>query len=189
MTEYIDQPGRWRDVVIGSKIRGGKRTKTDVWEIVDMRHGDQVEDGMTLWMKGRNVFTGEEFVSPPHGLNAFVMFKVEYEGEGQPSPRPWPTDSDDIMLLVEELGATPIATRDNATGEIMAPSMDGFWGDWGEGFKHHLRIAHGMDVTGLDDVVSRVEAHGRAHRIGDPLNKGGFPHRHASDDPACNVIN
>lgn len=179
------------EVVIGSIIAG--RTKADAWEIVDMAHGDQIEDLHTLWWKAVNLSTGEIVAIPPRSKTALLTVLRESEDAEPETSDARPSDADAIMLLVEKLGASIIARKDNETGEVTCPSYETHkgWTDLGHRAEYdlHLRLAHNIDVAALDpeDVARRVELHGQAHNPRHPeIGKTGFPHRHVPE-PRQNV--
>lgn len=187
--KWLERPGTWAEVTIGSLLAGHKRT--DVWEVVDSAHGQQVEYGHTLWFKMVNQTTGEIYPCPPKLLTGSVTFLMADDAE-EPPPRTPASDAEKIALLVSELGASLIAERNHETGEITCPDYDGTFGrmteDWkyGKEYLSHLEICHGMDVSGIraiEDPLERTKEmatiHGRAHLDSYPhIGKGGFPHRH-----------
>jgi hypothetical protein len=107
----------------------------------------------------------------------------------------WPVDSDEILLLVERLGAQAIAARDHETGEIHCPDYASGHSVGGHKTRaieqlEHIKIAHGIDIssiellTGNERIKAVLETHGRQHgpQQNRYLSKGGFPHRHVPED-------
>lgn len=193
--------GKAGQIRVGHWIQGSKRTAKDVWEATEFRNPGQIEYGHTLWMKVANVHTGVEAVVPPKVVTFPTNFLltdeefVQAEASRRPPHRPdqWPTDSDEVLLLVEKLGAQDIAMRDNKTGEVICPA-------YAMGHSHagnyygveeieHLRIAHGIDVSGLLDLrgdertIAVANAHGPLHGPRSAhMAHAGFPHRHVPED-------
>lgn len=191
---WFEHAGTWGEVSVGTVIATPKRSQR--WEITEQAHGTQVEFGHTLWMRAREQTTGEEFTVQPRSKNSKVIILTQDPADTQTAPPTPASDSDALVLLVEKLGATHLATRDEVTGEITCP-------DYASGRTHkdkisggmademeHMRFAHGIDTSALealpfDEHIRAVTTlHGRAH---DPnhqaeINKGGFPHRHVPED-------
>lgn len=186
---YLERKGVWGEVVVGSLLAGEKRS--DVWEVTDTQHGQKVEHAYTLWFRLVNRTTGVQVAQPPKMVKDPVTFLVETPEQEQPAYTP-PSDTDAVMLVVEELGATILATRDNVTGEVVCPNYAAGYsvGDNKYGVEEieHLRVCHGMDVRhletlrGNDAIVQRNKAHGDAHNSKRPTLPGGFPHRHVPED-------
>lgn len=189
---WFEHRGVWDEVRVGTVIAGEKRTQR--WEIIDMRHGNQIQDGKTLWMRLRDQVSGEEKTSPPRSKNGPVRILTQSPADTDTGPRTPPADTDAVRLLVTELGAHQLASVDNETGEVTCPN-------YGMGYSHedgvkngrlykaeleHLRIAHGIDVTELaalpwDQLIPELaRVHGRLHEP--PSKPGGFPHRHVPED-------
>lgn len=186
---WYEHRGTWAEVTVGT-VLADQNSRTKRWEIIAVAHGHQVQYGYTLWMRAREQTTGEEISVEPRNKTALVTILTRNPADTQTAGPTWPTDSDAIMLLVEQLGATLLASRDAETGEITCP-------DYAIGASHrtgekgnrlaeieHLRIAHGMtdisDETSLADVTT---LHGQAHHPRWPnIGKGGFPHRHVPED-------
>lgn len=188
---WFEHRGTWGEVVVGTVLAdpGGKRTPR--WEVIALGHGQQVEYGYTLWMRIRDQVSGEEHSVKPHPKVNLVTILTQDPRDTRTGEPTAPGDADAIMLLVKELGAVHLATRDEATGEITCP-------DYASGRNHldeignralhrgeveHLRFAHGLSV---DDDISLVDLstlHGQAHNPRHPdVGKGGFPHRHVPED-------
>jgi hypothetical protein len=192
---WFEHRGTWDEVTLGTVIATDRRTQR--WEIVEQAHGLQVEYGHTLWMRAREQTTGEEFTVKPRLKSRPVVILTQDPADTRTAPPTEPSDAQAISLLIERLGATRLASRDNETGEITCP-------DYEAGMAHpgaeagcmaplleHLRFAHGMDTTHLDDLPSDervrevISVHGRAHNPKYPdVGKGGFPHRHTPEQPA-----
>lgn len=193
--------GRAGEIRVGHILQGATKAKKDTWEVIDTRHPNQYDLGRTPWLRVRRLGTEEVVAIPPKTVRDSVTFMLtpeEFEtaerfGHAPPRPRTQAADADAVALLVESLGATYLAVRDEATGEIHCP-------DYAAGAHHtqpwepgilirdemeHLRVAHGVDVSGLEKIedweeqMSKVlNHHGVLHR--DNV-AGGFPHRHVPE--------
>lgn len=192
---WFEHKGTWEEVTVGTVICN-KQRRSQRWEIIEQAHGVQVEWGHTLWMRAREQTTGEEFTVRPRTKTNAVTILTQSPMDTKTAPPTPPTDSEAIMLLVEELGATLLASRDEATGEITCPDYAA--GHYHEGAEpggmkaemEHLRMAHGIDTTAyeampFDERIKTVTTvHGRAHnpKFMSEYNHGGFPHRHVPED-------
>ena len=192
---WFEHKGTWEEVTVGTVIASQKRSER--WEIVEQRMGDQpIEFGHTLWMRAREQTTGAEFTVRPRNKTSKVTILTQSPLDTTTPDRTPPSDAEAIALLVEELGATILASRDEATGEIWCP-------DYASGATHpggspggcrdemeHLRIAHGIDTKPYEEmpfderIVAVTTVHGRAHnpKYAATYNHGGFPHRHGPED-------
>jgi hypothetical protein len=188
--------GTFNQVRIGSLIQGYRATNDDVWEIIDMRHPAQFDHGSTPWFRARQVGTESEVSIPPKPGTYTCTFmvaedsvdpdvekpKLDPETVGDPSPL---SDGPEIALLVEKLGATLIASRDNATGVWHCPPYEQSPGGRVE-YVSHIEIAHGISLEAADTSIEALTTlHGRAHA--DSYDKpsvmtGGFPHVHDYQD-------
>ena len=192
---WFEHKGTWGEVTVGTVI-ANKQRRSERWQIVEQAMATPVEFGHTLWMRAREMTTGAEFTVKPRNKTYPVTILTQSPLDTQTPPPTPPTDAEAIALLVEKLGATHLATRDNVTGEITCP-------DYASGATHeggqrggmrdemeHLRFAHGIDTTALealpfDERIREVTTlHGRAHnpKYQAEINKGGFPHRHVPED-------
>lgn len=205
MTELVEWRGYAGQVRVGHLIRGASKRVIahETWEITEMKHPAQVPAGHTLWWRAVNRYTGEEVAIPPRLMTARTTFllTLEEEEEALRTRRPphvdptWPVDSDEVVLLIERLGAQEIASRDNVTGEITCPNYS--IGDTARPDGHlygieeieHLRICHGLDTRGLEAMTGDervraiVETHGPLHGpAAKTLHHKGFPHRHVPED-------
>lgn len=180
----IEAKGTWGEVTVGSLL--ATRLRTEVWEVIDSRTPDQHEYAHTPWFKIRERGSGVEHAVPPKMVNAKVTFLLHEPDERLPEPTPV-SDADEVeakmKMLVAELGAVEIYTRDNTTGEIVCP-------DFPLDTVEHLRVAHDIDVTALlaiEDPQERIgqmhTVHGQAHSVRYPaVGKGGFAHRHVPEE-------
>lgn len=178
--------GTWDEVTVGTLLATDKRS--EAWEVIATAHGPQVQYGYTLWFRVRERTTGEEKSLAPRMKIDRVNILTEQPETLTTPPRTPPSDAEQILLLVESLGATVLATQDNATGEITCPDYASGHsvGDnrYGREEIEHLRIAHNIDAEGMR-VEDRVTLHGRAHSPKHPtIGKTGFPHRHVPEDMA-----
>lgn len=193
---WFEHRGTWGEVVVGTVLAdpGGSRTKR--WEVTEVAHGLQVEYGHTLWMRIKDQDSGEEHTVAPRMKNSPVRILTRDPRDtqtGEPTP---PSDAEAIMLLVKELGAEVLASRDNFTGEITCPDyasganhLAPGAGQMTRGYLEHLRFAHGMDTSAIESLhweerIRQVTiVHGQAHDPKHPdVGKGGFPHRHVPED-------
>lgn len=191
--------GQAGDVRVGHIIQGDSGTKKDVWRVIDTRNPNQYDLGRTPWLRVQRLGTEETVAIPPKIVKSPVTFMLtpeefdHSEMYGRPPyiPRTPVADADAVALLVQELGATEIATKDEETGEIWCPDYEAgalpegvHWRDRASAKLAHLRICHGMDVTALEEMDwepqmhAITKYHGEAHRDNLP---GGFPHRHVPE--------
>lgn len=183
---WFEHKGTWDEVTVGTVIADRERRSLR-WEIIDVAHGQQVEYGHTLWMRAREQASGEEFTVHPRFKNTSVTILTQDPADTQTPEPTWPSDSEAIMRLVEELGATTIATHDQRTGEVTCPDYAAGYHateDWKYGREEilHLRLAHGLEVPDDMPLPERMRLHGDAHHPSSPVGKGGFPHRHVPED-------
>lgn len=180
---WFEHRGTWGEVTVGT-VLSDQSSRTKRWEIVDCSHGLQVQYGYTLWMRAREQTSGEEFTVRPRPKTDLVDILTRDPADTQTaSPTP-PSDSEAIELLVSELGASVLASRDTATGEITCPNYSAGYHateDWHRGKEEiaHLRIAHGLTVPDDISLVDRTKIHSNAHMH---PQSGGFPHRHVPED-------
>lgn len=192
--KWHEHKGTWGEVTVGTVVATARRTER--WEIIAVANGMQTPHGHTLWMRAREQVTGAEHSIPPRLKTSTVMILNQDPDDTSLPPLQPATDADALALLVEKLGATHLATRDERTGEITCP-------DYTQGHNHldeignesivrgeleHLRFAHGIDTSALEamDWEERIReiatTHGRAHSPASETGKGGFPHRHVPED-------
>lgn len=188
---WHEHEGTWGEVTVGTVIANAQR-RTERWEIIEQAMGTPVPFLKTLWMRAREQTTGAEFTSPPRTKTAKVIILTQDPADTRTAPGAPPADADAIMLLVEELGATLLATRDETTGEITCPDYindshldgDGQGAPVFRGLIEHMRIAHNWaeqaDAPALD-LAAAITLHGALHSSGEPA-PGGFPHRHVPED-------
>lgn len=187
---YFEHRGTWQEVTLGT-ILANREKRSEKWEIVDVAMATHVEHGMTLWMRAREMTTGAEITIRPrlktYPVRILTLSPLDTK-TAAPTP---PSDVEAILLLIRELGAEVLASRDNETGEIVCP-------DYASGHNHideigggalsrgeveHMRLAHGMTVDDGIDVKDLTILHGQAHNPKWPnIGKGGFPHRHVPED-------
>lgn len=191
---WFEHVGTWGEVTVGTVIASQKRSER--WEIIEQRHGQQIDYGHTLWMKAREQTTGAEYVMKPKPKTAMATILTQSPRDTETPPHTPPADAEAIALLVEKLGAVHLATHDSTTGEVTCPNYGaGYTHEGGERYgvrdeMEHLRFAHGIDTTDLEamEYNERVKAvttlHGRAHatKYQAETNQGGFPHRHVPED-------
>ena len=188
---WFEHVGTWGEVTVGTVISSRKRSER--WEIIETSHGPRVEYGYTLWMRAREQTSGAEFTVQPRPKTGRVKILTQDPADTETPEYTPPSDSEALALLVEKLGATHLATRDETTGEITCPDYaaghlhDGAERGGTKAEMEHLRFAHGFDTTGFeslpfdDRLRAVVSAHGRLHG-GQDMSPGGFPHRHVPED-------
>jgi hypothetical protein len=194
---WFEHKGTWDEVVVGTVLADPAGSRTKRYEVTATAMGaDPIPFGQTLWMRIREQATGEEYTIPPRSKVSTVTILTQDPRDKVPTgQREDPTDAEAIALLVRELGATHLATRDNVTGEITCP-------DYASGRTHeggqkggcrdemeHLRFAHGYDTSALEAmefdkrIVALTSLHGRFHMPRtNSESPGGFPHRHVPED-------
>lgn len=180
--------GTWAEVTVGTLL-AVREKRSQVWEVVDIAMGTPVQPGNTLWMRARERTSGELMPLAPRLKTTPVWMLTEHPADTKPLDPVAPSDADAIMLLVKELGAETMASRDNETGEIVCPdyierSHIPGTGDRqiSRGLREHMALAHAHPVDENIDLVSLFNIHGQAHDPRWPnIGKGGFPHRHVPD--------
>jgi len=188
---YFEHDATWGEVTVGTLIAQRDKRTDAVWEVIATAHGaDQIPFGQTLWMRIRNVTTGEEHTLPPRSKNGTCVVLTKSPLDTETAPPSEPTDTDAIALLVDQLGATLLASRDEETGIITCP--DYVWKthlEKGEptpfrrGLIEHMRFAHAMSVDDTLEYENAIILHGQAHRPEWPnIGKGGFVHVHAPEE-------
>ena len=192
---WFEHQGTWEEVVVGTVIANRQR-RSERWEIIDQALTAPIEYGHTLWMRAREQTSGEEFTVRPRPKTSKVVILTRDPADTSTGERALPSDAEAVRLLVESLGATALASRDNETGEILCPDYDAGHlapGQSSGGMRaqmEHMRFAHGIDTTDLEALPfderlrQVVTLHGRAHNAQHQaaINKGGFPHRHVPED-------
>jgi hypothetical protein len=189
---WFPHKATWAEVKIGTVLATG--APLERWEVIDMAHGDAVGYGQTLWMRVREQRTGMETTVPPRNKENRVTILTQSPDDTETVMVAEPSDTEAIMLLIRELGAVHLATRDNATGEVTCPDyvMDSHIPRDQEGWVRrglidHMRLAHRMDVSDELDLEESITLHGRAHSAQWPtIGKNGFPHRHIPEQLAEN---
>ena len=183
---WHEHDGKWGEVVVGTVIANAQR-RTERWEIVDQAMATPVPFAKTLWMRAREQTTGAEFTVRPRAKDGKVIILTQDPADTKTGERTPPSDADAIMLLVTELGATLLATRDETTGEITCPDyideshLEGAQATR-RGLIEHMRVAHGMKADDDLSLVDAITLHGTAHDLNSGVTKGGFPHRHVPED-------
>ena len=183
---WFEHEGTWGEVTVGTVIATA-RSRTQRWEIIAQSMGTPVPFMKTLWMRAREQTTGAEFTVTPRTKTTKVTILTQDPADTQCPPRTPPDDADAVWLLVEEMGATLLATRDEATGEITCPDytyeshLDGDGGIL-RGLIEHMHFAHGMKADADLSLVDAITLHGKAHDPNGGVTKGGFPHRHVPED-------
>ena len=188
---WYEHKGTWGEVVVGTVIADAN-SRTRRWEIIATSHGTAPIPPMkTLWMRAREMSSGEEFTVEPRTKTARVIILTDSPADTRTGPYVGPTDTEAVWALVEGLGASLMASIDEATGEITCPDYisDSHLADDTErpvfrGLVEHMRIAHG-GLQGLDhpelDLATAITMHAQLHRLQNHLG-GGFPHRHVPED-------
>ena len=184
---WYEHNGTWGEVTVGTVI-ADVQFRSKRWEIIEQAHGQQVQYGYTLWMRAREMSTGEEFtVKPRVKVSKLVILSQDPADTTTPERTP-PSDSDAILLLVEKLGATHLASRDDKTGEIVCPdyTYDSHLPDKISpirlGLIEHMRHAHDIAAPDNMALLEAINTHARGHLLESGTGKGGFPHRHVPED-------
>lgn len=186
---WFEHKATWGEVTVGTVIANRER-RTERWEIIEVAMATPVQYGHTLFMRAREQTTGAEFTVKPRPKVYPTVILTQDPTDTRTADPTAPSDADAIMLLVKELGAEVLASRDNETGEIVCPDyldrshIPGHGqGQTGRGLTEHLRIAHAMSVDDGHDIATLEEMHGQAHNPKWPnIGKQGFPHRHVPED-------
>lgn len=185
---WHEHKGTWAEVTVGTVIADAN-SRMRRWEIIATSHGNAPIPPMkTLWMRAREQASGEEFTVEPRTKTTRVIILTEDPRDTKTPDYTPPGDTEAVWALVEGLGATLLASRDEATGEITCPDytyeshLDGD-GRIKLGLLEHMRIAHGHEhFDQEDDLPSLITLHAQMHHLENPIGKGGFPHRHVPED-------
>lgn len=186
---WFEHRGIWDEVVVGTVLANRER-RSERWEVIDVAHGKQVEYGYTLWMRIREQTTGTEVTVKPHNKTYPVTILTLDPRDTDTTDPTEPSDTEAIMLVVRELGAELMATRDEKTGEVTCPDYAAGHHHLGTDMKllgraevEHMKFAHGLEVPDDISVKELTTLHGRSHNPKFPdIGKGGFPHRHVPED-------
>lgn len=184
---WFEHKGTWEEVVVGT-VMADPNFRSKRWEVIDIAMTTQVEYGKTLWMRVREQVSGAEATISPRQKVTRVTILTQSPLDTKTGDPTWPSDSDAIMLVVKELGAEILATRNEITGEITCPDYtykSHLQGEFkiSRGLVEHMRIAHQMSVDDQISLESVITLHGQAHHPSWPnIGKGGFPHRHVPED-------
>lgn len=190
---WFEHRGTWEEVTVGTVLAdpGGSRSKR--WTVTEVSMGappHHIQYGYTLWMRIREATTGEMHTIAPRPKPNLVTILTQDPADRRTADPTAPSDADAIALLISELGAEHLATRDDTTGEITCPDYVVHSHIPGHGEKQisrglieHLRFAHAMSVDDEINLVTLFETHGHAHNPAWPnIGKGGFVHRHVPED-------
>lgn len=187
---WFEHRGTWGEVVLGTVIASQKRSER--WEIVEQSMGAAPGPGYgnTLWMRAREQSDGREFTVEPRFKTLPVTILTQSPADTKTGEPTEPSDAEAVMLLVRELGAEVMASRDNTTGEVVCPDytykshIPGH-GDRqiSRGLIEHIRFAHQHPVDDSIELVALIDLHSACHNRKMPtVGKGGFPHRHVPED-------
>lgn len=186
----FEHKATWGEVTLGTMI-ANKSARTQRWQIIDVAQASQVEFGHTLWMRARELSTGEEYTVTPRFKKSPVIILTEDPADTFAGELAHPTNAESIALLVKELGATHLAARDEKTGEITCPSYDTGENHLDEignsalsrGLIEHLAFAHAIKIPADMERGLIWTMHNQSHNPQFPtVGKGGFPHRHVPED-------
>lgn len=187
---WFEHKGTWDEVHVGTVIASHKRSER--WEIIDQQMGPAPgpEHGRTLWMRAREQTSGAEYTVEPRQKWTSVTILTQNPADRSTGEAAPPSDAEAIMLLVKELGAEVLASRDEGTGEITCPDYvyRSHIPGYGErqisrGLVEHIRFAHQHPCDDDLDIASLTTLHGQCHNPKWPnIGKGGFPHRHVPED-------
>lgn len=188
---YFEHGATWGEVTVGTLL-AQRDTRKAVWEVIATAHGTEpIPFGQTLWMRLRNVSTGEEITLPPKSKNGTCVVLTTSPLDTETAPPTPPGDAEAIMLLVEKLGATLLASRDEETGQVACPDYtyeSHLTNEAGRpailrGLIEHMRFAHAMSVDDTLAIESAITLHGQAHNPQWPnIGKGGFSHVHLPEE-------
>lgn len=184
---WYEHKGVWDEVTVGTVLASQKRTER--WEVIATAMAVPVQYGRTLWFRVREQTTGEIHAIEPKVKTAPCTILTQDPRDTRTPPRQPPENLEAVELVIRELGATLLASRDHTTGDIVCPDycvdpghIEGYAGRT-RGLIEHMRFAHQMSV---DDGMKHEEVvtlHGHAHGPRWPnIGKGGFPHRHVPED-------
>jgi len=192
---WYEHRGVWGEVTVGTVI-GTQDSRTSAFEVIATAHPQQVRYAHTLWFQVRDLVTGELHSIAPRMVNAPVKILTRDPADTKTAPPTAPSDQQAIQLVIEQLGATHLATIDNLTGEITCPDYiydshlpdrtqpDSPDGRNSLGLLEHLRVAHGGPAVPDNWTIADLYTiHSNAHNPRFPdIGKGGFPHRHVPED-------
>lgn len=185
---WFEHVALWSEVVVGT-VLGTREQPNSRWEVIETRHGAQVQYGYTMWFKVRDQATGQEFVLEPKPKPYTVTVLTQDPLDTKCGEPTEPSDTQGILNVIAGLGAEFLASRDDRTGEIICPNytheshIEGYGaGQKRRGLIEHLRMAHGEPVADDAKFEDVARLHGRCHQMRLPEGKKGFPHRHAHED-------
>lgn len=195
---YFEHQARWGEVTVGTLL-AQRDSRMGVWEVIGTAHGTgQIKMGDTLWLRIRNVKTGVEHSLAPRSKVGTCVILTNSPLDTVTAPPTEPTDTQAILSIIEGLGATLLADRDNETGMIACPDYvweghidDGQPSPLTRGLLEHMRFAHSMQVGDDYDYESAIRLHGEAHKPTSAVGKGGFTHIHLPEEDILNdwVVN
>lgn len=185
---WYEHAGTWDEVTVGTII-ADHQSRTRRWEIIGTSHGTAPIPPMkTLWMRAREMSSGEEFTVEPRTKTAKVIILTQDPADTETPDYAPPSDTEAVWALVEGLGATLMASIDSITGEVTCPDyindshLDGD-AQVKRGLLEHMRVAHGHDhFDKADGLADLITFHAQMHDLNNPAGKGGFPHRHVPED-------
>lgn len=186
---WFEHRGTWSEVTVGTVV--GTKKRSEAFEVLATAHGQQVQHGYTLWFQMKNLVTGEIFPVEPKFKVSPVVILTRDPRDRVTAPVTEPTDTQAILLLIQELGAETMASHDTATGEVVCPDYVGNSHLTGpkkvqRGLREHLKFAHSLDVAERDHWEDDLKELNRVHSLAhtNPEVGAGFPHRHVPElDP------
>ena len=184
---WFEHKAQWGEVVVGTTI-ADVSSRTRRWDIIEVSQATHVQYGHTLWMRAREQTSGEEFTVRPRVKTSSVVILTQNPADTKTGAITPPSNADAIMLLVEQLGATHLASRDERTGEITCPDylydshIPTSHSHIKRGLIEHMRYAHALQVDDEVGLLDAINTHAHAHHLATSGGKGGFPHRHTPED-------
>lgn len=187
---WFEHTAFWYEVAVGT-VLAQRDTRTQAWEVIATAHGTEpIPFNSTLWLRLKNTKSGDEVTIPPRNKYGTCVILNHDPLDVSLETPVVPTDAEAVATLVETLGASHLATKDDASGIVWCP--DYVWNshiDKAEpkpltrGLLEHLAFAHnlipGAEVD-TEDYATVLTLHGEQHRR--TGNMAAFAHAHLPDE-------
>lgn len=188
---WFEHAAEWREITVGT-VLAQRDTRTQAWEVIDLAHGSEpIPFNHTLWMRLKNTKSGEIITLPPRNKNGTCVVLTHSPLDTETPALTVPSDADAVALLVESLGATHLATKDEETGIVFCPDYvwEGHIDDEAplpltRGLIEHLAFAHNLTAPEGVDYTALLIKHGEQHRS--TGNHAAFPHVHLPEEDIQN---
>jgi len=184
---WFEHTALWSEVTVGT-VLAQRDTRTQAWEVIATSHGiEPIPFNSTLWLRLRNTKTGQEITLPPRNKTGTCVVLTRDPLDTETAPPTDPVDVDTVLLVVESLGATLLATKDEETGVVYCPDYvwTGHIDDEApqpltRGLIEHLAFAHNIVAPEGTDYTAALIKHGEQHRA--TGNSAAFAHVHLPEE-------